>query len=148
MATTTTLFSSNDRRGGKGLRVLGSGRETTSFRNLLGKNLEANQIDVPKSTEPIQTPAPRVNQASSGLPGIVKKIFSLFHAASSESRKLRLIETVSLGEKRFVALIQADGKSFLIGGCSAGVSLLSRLDNPAKNISQSEHNENLLEIPE
>jgi flagellar biogenesis protein FliO len=40
---------------------------------------------------------------------------------------LRVCESVSLGEKRFVALIQVDDQRFLIGGSAASVSLLSRL---------------------
>ncbi len=43
------------------------------------------------------------------------------------SRRLRITETVSLGEKRFVSIIQVDGAQFLIGGSSGGVSLLAKL---------------------
>jgi len=42
-------------------------------------------------------------------------------------KTLRVCESVSLGEKRFVALIQVDDQRFLIGGSAASVSLLSRL---------------------
>jgi flagellar biogenesis protein FliO len=42
-------------------------------------------------------------------------------------RRLRVAETVSLGEKRFVALVSVEGKEFLIGGGASGVSLLARL---------------------
>jgi len=47
--------------------------------------------------------------------------------ALSATRRLRVSETVSLGEKRFVALVCVEGREFLIGGGSAGVSLLSAL---------------------
>jgi flagellar biogenesis protein FliO len=43
------------------------------------------------------------------------------------SRKLRVCESAQLGEKRFVALIQADGQRFLIGGTSTSISLLATL---------------------
>jgi flagellar biogenesis protein FliO len=44
------------------------------------------------------------------------------------SRRLRLAETISLGEKRSVSIVQVDGAQFLIG-CSAGsVQLLAVLD--------------------
>ena len=42
-------------------------------------------------------------------------------------RNLKVCENVSLGEKRFVAVIQIDDERFLIGGSSSSVSLLTRL---------------------
>ena len=35
-------------------------------------------------------------------------------------RRLRLCETVSLGDKRFVALLECDGKGYLLAGTSQG----------------------------
>ncbi len=43
------------------------------------------------------------------------------------AKQLRVSETVSLGEKRFVALVDIDGQKFLIGGGASGVSLLTSL---------------------
>jgi flagellar biogenesis protein FliO len=43
-------------------------------------------------------------------------------------RSLRVVESVSMGEKRFVAIVQVEQARFLVGGGSAGVSLLARLD--------------------
>ena len=45
----------------------------------------------------------------------------------TKSRRLRVSETVSLGEKRFVSIVEVDGTSFLIGGGSGNVSLLTQL---------------------
>ena len=45
----------------------------------------------------------------------------------SRPRRLHVAETVSLGEKRFVSIVEVDGHSFLIGGGSASVSLLTQL---------------------
>ncbi len=42
-------------------------------------------------------------------------------------RQLRLEETLSLGEKRFVAVLNFGGQRFLIGGASQSVALLTRL---------------------
>lgn len=42
-------------------------------------------------------------------------------------KNLKVCENVSLGEKRFVAVIQVDEERFLIGGSSSSVSLLTRL---------------------
>ena len=46
-----------------------------------------------------------------------------------QPRRLRLSETLSLGDKRFVAIVEVDGSSFLIGGGSAGVALLKQLES-------------------
>lgn len=42
-------------------------------------------------------------------------------------RRLRLCETLVLGEKRFVAVIEFEGQRFLVGGGAASVNLLARL---------------------
>lgn len=55
---------------------------------------------------------------------------------SHQSRKrLRVCETVSLGEKRFVAVIEIDGEQFLVGGASSSVATLARLE-PSKQFSE------------
>jgi hypothetical protein len=56
--------------------------------------------------------------------------------ASRHSRKrLRVCESVSLGEKRFVAVIEVDGEQFLVGGASSSVATLARLE-PAQEFSE------------
>lgn len=42
-------------------------------------------------------------------------------------RELHVCESTQLGDKKFVALIQADGQRFLIGGTSNSISLLATL---------------------
>jgi len=49
--------------------------------------------------------------------------------ALSSKKQLRVSETVSLGDKRFVAVVHVQGQKFLIGGGTAGVSILAELDN-------------------
>ena len=44
------------------------------------------------------------------------------------SRRLRVAETISLGEKRFVSIVQVDGTQYLIGGSASSVQLLAVLD--------------------
>ncbi|MFZ0311452.1 MAG: flagellar biosynthetic protein FliO [Candidatus Korobacteraceae bacterium] len=46
-------------------------------------------------------------------------------------RQLRLCESLSLGEKRLVAVIQYEGQKFLIGGSPGSVALLARLGEAA-----------------
>jgi hypothetical protein len=48
--------------------------------------------------------------------------------AQTATKRLRVSETVSLGEKRFVALVRVEDREFLIGGGSSGVSMLTPLE--------------------
>ena len=54
-------------------------------------------------------------------------------------KTLRLCENLSLGEKRFVAVIQVESERFLIGGAPGSVSLLTRLQE-TQNFSESLQN--------
>jgi flagellar biogenesis protein FliO len=47
--------------------------------------------------------------------------------ARYKCKRLQVAETVSLGEKRFVAVIKVDGREFLIGGGATNVALLAQL---------------------
>jgi hypothetical protein len=49
--------------------------------------------------------------------------------AQLAAKRLRLCETLSLGDKRFVAIVQVDGQQFLLGGAAERVSLLAQLDS-------------------
>ena len=62
--------------------------------------------------------------------GLLTRMFGWIRAQSgrSSTRRLQVAATVSLGEKRFVAVIQVDEVEFLIGGGATNVSLLSQLD--------------------
>jgi flagellar biogenesis protein FliO len=50
------------------------------------------------------------------------------HVTRSSTRRLRVAETVSLGEKRFVAVVQVDGRHFLLAGGPTNIVLLAQLD--------------------
>lgn len=52
-------------------------------------------------------------------------------ATRLSSKRLRVLETVSLGEKRFAALLSVDGAEFLIGGSGSSVAMLASLDRSA-----------------
>lgn len=45
-------------------------------------------------------------------------------------RRLRLCESLALGERRFVAVVEFEQARFLLGGTSASLVLLARLENP------------------
>jgi flagellar biogenesis protein FliO len=44
-------------------------------------------------------------------------------------RRLRLCESLPLGERRFVAVVEFDAARFLVGGTPSSLVLLSRLDD-------------------
>ena len=50
-------------------------------------------------------------------------------------KRLRVCESMSLGEKRFVAVIEVDGEQFLVGGASSSVATLARLE-PSQEFSE------------
>ncbi len=46
-------------------------------------------------------------------------------------RSLQICETLPLGEKRFLAVVQFEGRRFLIGATNQSIALLDRLDSQA-----------------
>lgn len=67
----------------------------------------------------------------------------------STKKQLRVSDTVSLGEKRFVAILHTEGQKFLIGGGASGVALLAELDSDVeldiKPVFESEQSSQLLQ---
>jgi flagellar biogenesis protein FliO len=53
--------------------------------------------------------------------------WSLRSAKTRKTRRLRVCETISLGEKRFVAVIEFDHQQFLVGGAGNSLELLARV---------------------
>lgn len=78
-----------------------------------------------------------VAEERSGLHGFAKESWLwLIGVARSirtvpAHRRLRLAETLSLGEKRFVAVVEFEHQQFLIAGTSQTVNLLARLGEPS-----------------
>jgi flagellar biogenesis protein FliO len=85
---------------------------------------------LPQATEAI-LPEPRssltlqhaVRRAMTGFKWLQEKSLQ-----KSSSRRMRVTETVSLGEKRMVSILQVDGTQLLIGASGSSVSLLAILD--------------------
>ena len=46
----------------------------------------------------------------------------------SSHRRLRVTETISLGDKRFLSIVRVDTAEFLIGGGTGTMALLAKLD--------------------
>jgi flagellar biogenesis protein FliO len=47
------------------------------------------------------------------------------------TRRLRLCESLGLGDRRFVAVVEFDQARFLVGGTSSSLVLLAKLDTDA-----------------
>jgi hypothetical protein len=67
-------------------------------------------------------------QNASGLLSRAWKWFRARQAAHASTKRLQVAASVSLGEKRFVAVIQVDGLQFLVGGGATSVALLAQLN--------------------
>jgi len=60
--------------------------------------------------------------------------------AARREKRLRLCETLSLGEKRFLAVVQVERQEFLVGGSGNSICLLAQLPTPpAKPSRVCEH---------
>lgn len=59
------------------------------------------------------------------------RLLGVLRAASAgRRRRLRLVEQIGLGDKRFAAILQVDDTQFLIAGSTGSVTLLSTLEEP------------------
>jgi flagellar biogenesis protein FliO len=65
--------------------------------------------------------------ARSRFASFLNRITSLASARRRE-RRLRLCEILSLGEKRFIAVVEYGQEKFLLAGTPQNISLLKRLD--------------------
>lgn len=53
----------------------------------------------------------------------------LLRSGLRRTKKLELEETLSLGDRRVIALVRFEGARFLVGGTSNSLSLLARLED-------------------
>ena len=52
-------------------------------------------------------------------------------------KRLRLRETLSLGEKRFLAVVEFDQEEFLVGGTGSSLALLTRVQSGTRPVGLS-----------
>jgi hypothetical protein len=119
-------FASPGSRLGSTERAMEPGRTGSTFHAALTDSAEDWVIQgTPRA---VFTPRPDVSEAPP-RPGILTRTWSWLHTKYTLTtiKRLRVAETVSLGEKRFVAIVCVEGREFLIGGGSSGVSLLAQL---------------------
>lgn len=83
----------------------------------------------PRQTSPTMIPRPE-KQVARQAPNTLGRAWSWLQTkyTTTSNKRMRIAETLPLGEKRFVALVTIEGREFLIGGGSSGVSLLAQLD--------------------
>ncbi len=55
----------------------------------------------------------------------------------AQPRRLRLTETLPLGERRFVAVLEFDGIRFLLGGTASSLVLLARLESETEGVREA-----------
>ena len=87
----------------------------------------APDLDAPSSPAAEVVPFP--GKRSLVIRGIWQRLASLLSRHSLQKR-MRVCESVSLGEKRFLAIVRVDSESLLLGGAPGNVSLLARLSEP------------------
>ncbi len=67
-----------------------------------------------------------------------KKIAPRFFAKGSSDRNLKVIETLSMGDKRSIAMIEVGNSRFLIGNTPHQINLLAALPEPLSMVSEPE----------
>ena len=101
-------------------------------------NLPSNSQLQTTQLQVVQPVAPERNVVSLSNAGQSKRTGSrvLAHIRSwlqakyslSSTKRLRVMEMVPLGEKRFLAVVSVEGREFLIGGGASGVSVVTQLE--------------------
>ena len=62
-----------------------------------------------------------------------------------EPRRLRLCESLPLGDRRFVAVVEFDRSRFLVGGTPASLALLARLEDSDRDTIPTRGNKRIAE---
>ena len=96
-----------------------------------GKNSNASifALSIAPSTKSNQVgTAPRSNQRNLGLLSSLWRWLHARQTSRANIKQLHVTSTVSLGEKRFVAVIEFDGLEYLVGGGATSVALLAQLN--------------------
>jgi flagellar biogenesis protein FliO len=55
-----------------------------------------------------------------------------------QPRRLHLCESLGLGERRFVAVVEFEGSRFLLGGTAGSLALLARLESSSQPAAEAE----------
>ncbi len=109
----------------KGPRPRAVGSPLTAGASLVKKQ-EAKLEEAVKPAEPVAENKIPVQPVGNGL---LSRGWAWFKKNNkfAATKQMRVAETISLGEKRFVSVIHVDGQKFLIGGGAQSVTLLTQL---------------------
>jgi len=77
----------------------------------------------------------------------VKKFAPRFLARGASERNLKIIETLSMGDKRYISMVQIGNSRFLVGNTAQQINLLMALPDSVSIISESETLEELPKAP-
>ena len=80
--------------------------------------------------------AGHVEGASAKLASLLNRIAS-FASAHRRERRLRLCEMLSLGEKRFIAVVEYGPDKFLVAGSPQNISLLKKLYSKGEGVKEA-----------
>jgi len=116
---------------------------STKFASYLGEPV----LEALKNQKPRRIP-PAIERRPSAAPsgGLLSRALGWLNGRYTSPKRLRVVETIALGDKRMVAVIQAEGRRFLVGGGPSGVSLLTPLDQPQLPLDDLESTPRLTEL--
>lgn len=86
----------------------------------------------------------QTNPVGSRLIALLKRFASLV-SINRRQRRLHLCEMLSLGEKRFVAVVEYGPERFLLAGTPQSISLLKHLDSNSNAVHEAPSAEGQLE---
>jgi flagellar protein FliO/FliZ len=69
---------------------------------------------------------------------VAKKIAPRYFAKSASEKNLKIIETLSMGDKRSISMIEVGNNRFLVGVTPHQINLLAALPEPLSVVSESE----------
>ncbi len=108
--------------------------EMDSFHAVLRDRAGRQVKDNPKQRREDSNFRPWLELTQRGPLSGLARIWSWLHSKYTKSagKRLRLSEVVSLGDKRFVALVKVEDREFLVGGAASGLSLLAQLEKTSQ----------------
>lgn len=96
---------------------------------------QESPIEIPTEIQPVETnivaAVEKKSPTTSTRSQILSKLWLWTRSRvkiQARKKRLKVCETVSLGEKRFIAVVQVDGSEFLVGGAPNALSVLAQLE--------------------
>jgi hypothetical protein len=108
--------------------------DSSSFHAVLRGSAKKLVDDNPRQRHEDSNFRPWLELTQRGPLSGLARIWSWLHSkyTRTAAKRLRLSEVVSLGDKRFVALVKVEDREFLVGGAASGLSLLAQLEKTSE----------------